>query len=681
MKRTAQLLALAIGLFAQMWLATSAGAVDTDNITRKRQAQVRARAMARELITGVLDIQLRQLEENQLKDLPIYGEIKSMRLKIDEVEETKMQRIVDALLAVQEEKDQQAKLEKFNVARDEIRIVVRDLIAERQKLLRRLQVARVAAQVRELIRREEAILASTQQIKTLPTTAAERATLTAQADQKDMRELFYELVDSLTDMKTWGGHLAAAASDAAIILNATGVNEEVSKAVDFLGNGQTEEAIASEKAIIKGLNDLLDRIEQTRGRIGADREEAIKMVQEIIEAQRTVREETEDSELTEDKIEELTADQLDIHKQIGQLAELLGDLQQVQPLLDQAKASALAARDELFEADADQADAEQGKVVGSLAEVEEQLKQLLEDDDSSKSADELAQDVQQLTEAKEALEQIAENQEQAEDNAADNPAATKQQEEAVQAALEQLGNEKELPAGVEAALRDAAAEAEEAAQAAADASAEAAEERQQAAEEAGEALDRAIAETEAALADKQRQQLAVEVGEEARAAEALERVAAAEQAVAEEASDAAQAEGIEAAQAEELVAEQEKAAEAVQEIAEGLKNTAPEVAEALQEALKPIEQAQEALEAAQAAEAEGNEEANKAAAEQAAEAAQEASEALAEAAAALREELAQDAEELVQVADEQLQQAEAAREAVEEALANVSDEAEIAKQL
>ena len=139
------------------------------------------------------------------------------------------------------------------------------------------------------------------------------------------------------------------------------------------------------------LNALLDRIEQTRGLIGADREEAIKMIQELIEAQRTVRAETRDSELTEQKIETLTDRQLDIHKQIGLIAQTLDDLSAIQPLLDQAKASALSARDELFEANREEAQQEQGEVIGALREVEEQLQQLIDQDDSNKSADELAQ--------------------------------------------------------------------------------------------------------------------------------------------------------------------------------------------------------------------------------------------------------------------------------------------------
>ena len=57
-------------------------------------------------------------------------------------------------------------------------------------------------------------------------------------------------------------------------------------------------------------------------------------------------------------------------------------------------------------------------------------------------------------------------------------------------------------------------------------------------------LRQAVAEVKAELADTKRRQLAVEVGELARAAEALERAAAAEREIASAATDAAQADGL-----------------------------------------------------------------------------------------------------------------------------------------
>ncbi|MCA9268494.1 MAG: hypothetical protein KDA41_08480, partial [Planctomycetales bacterium] len=210
----------------------SAWGIDTDDLRRKQQSQERARAMARDLVTGILDIQLRQLEENGLRELPVYGEIRLMRDNIDTVAHDRMNGVVRAIVEAQEATDPDDRLRRFNIARDEIRVVVRELVAERQKLLRRLQIARVATQVRELIRREELILGSSKGVAGLPQAEADRATLVAQQDQRDMRLLFLELVDSLVDMKDWGGQLAAAAGDGLKILQAGQVGAEVDNAVD-----------------------------------------------------------------------------------------------------------------------------------------------------------------------------------------------------------------------------------------------------------------------------------------------------------------------------------------------------------------------------------------------------------------------------------------------------------------
>ena len=457
MKRTGQFIVLIAALLLQMGFANGAWAVDTDDIGRKRQAQARARSLARELITGVLDIQLRQLEENNLQTLPIYKDIKEMRTNIDTVEAAKMQRVVDALIRVQEQTDPQKRLEGFNEAREEIRVVVRDLIAERQKLLRRLQVARLAAQVRELIRREEGILGSTQETTSLPKSEGERLLLATAADQKDMRVLYLELVNTIGDMKNWGGQLTVAAIRAEEILDIGRVDErpveaEINSIIAALETARVEDAIAGEKLVIERLERLLEDIEKTQGLIGADREEAIKMIEELIETQQTLRSETQNSELTDEQIEALSDKQLDVHKQIGQIAQSLEEIDAVQPLLDEAKASALDARDELFEGDQEAADREQGEVLGALNEAAEQLEKLIEQEEGGKSADALAEDVEALQETKAALEEVARQQDAAEQNAAENPAEAKANEEAVEQALEALAEEKDLPAGVEAAL-------------------------------------------------------------------------------------------------------------------------------------------------------------------------------------------------------------------------------------
>ena len=106
--------------------------------------------------------------------------------------------------------------------------------------------------------------------------------------------------------------------------------------------------------------------------------------------------------------------------------------------------------------------------------------------------------------------------------------------------------------------------------------------------EAADALERAIAQVEAELADTMRRQKAVEVGELARAAEALERAAAAERRISDQAEAAAEGEGLSEDEAASALAEHEAAQETAQKIQEGVKNTAPETSKQLAAAADPL---------------------------------------------------------------------------------------------
>src|SRR5688572_11594621 len=104
-------------------LASVAWSAEGDSFKRKQQAQDKARALAGELVSGVLDIQIRQLEENGLKGLPIYKDILSMKGNIHVLMEKDMEQIVELLVKAQEGTQKQ-RLDNFNLARARIREVV-----------------------------------------------------------------------------------------------------------------------------------------------------------------------------------------------------------------------------------------------------------------------------------------------------------------------------------------------------------------------------------------------------------------------------------------------------------------------------------------------------------------------------------------------------------------------------
>src|SRR5205814_9933928 len=117
-------LPLAVAAF----LVCAATAADTDLLRHKQQSQEKARALAGELVSAVLDIQLRQLEENGLKSLPIYRDIASMKLHLGTLARHEMDAIVQLLVEAQEG-DQGQRLAKFNAARAKIRQVVVERMA------------------------------------------------------------------------------------------------------------------------------------------------------------------------------------------------------------------------------------------------------------------------------------------------------------------------------------------------------------------------------------------------------------------------------------------------------------------------------------------------------------------------------------------------------------------------
>ena len=140
--------------------------------------------VVKQLVGGALDIQLRQLRENGLDGLAIYKEIRTMRENLDQIADKEMQQIVDLLDAALQAKTDDEKLNLFHEARDNVRTVVVKLMAERQKLLRRLQIARIAAQVRQLIDRETKAQNATESLGNLPEQQQDQATLSTLQDQR-----------------------------------------------------------------------------------------------------------------------------------------------------------------------------------------------------------------------------------------------------------------------------------------------------------------------------------------------------------------------------------------------------------------------------------------------------------------------------------------------------------------
>jgi len=644
---------------------TPARAVDTDSLRRKQDAQERARDMTRQLLTGILDVQLQQLEENGLKDLPLYRDIALMRKNIGALVNKEMEQVVELLVKGQRgsaaERD-----ETYQQARKMIRQIVTRLATERQNLMRRLKSAELAAQVQRLIVVQTKVWQATKSIPDQLPTKQEAAALAAIEDQGDVKQLFLQLVETLADVSQWGGPLGAGAAEGLQILQAASVGKELDSARSYLGELHFPEAANSQQLVIKGLRLLLEKLNDTENQLSSDKNSGLALAQALTEKQEKLRDKTKQADLTDPKAERLVEEQAAIRKELNDLAAAIGAQPTAAALLEQAKASAYEATGRLFDAKGDEAVAEQGKVLANLAELTQQLAQATDAGMADKSAAELNKQVKDLEQAKADIDRIKAEQTQVDKTAELNVTPAALQEQQVAQSLAKVDDNRSLPKAVMSRLSAAEQVAAAAARELASSPAQAANEPQKATlEKVDRAIERAGAEIAAALDDTRRKAAAVEIGELARAAETLERAAAAERDIAGKAKQAAGEAGMQADAAKQLAARQADLEAIAKSVAQAVEPSSSEAAQAAQAAAQSAAAAREQLD--QAAAKPGAE--SKPAAQQASKASASAAEKLSQAAAKIRRQIDKSAESLVAESTKQLEKVTPVREAVDKSLA------------
>ena len=435
---------------------------DAEKLRQKQVAQEKARVLARELVSGILDLQIRQLEENGLGRQPVLRDIREMQKHVDTLSAKQMEQVVQLLVKAQEGSSKE-RLARFQEARNRVREIVVELMSERQKLYRRLQVARVSAQVRQLIGYETKVLNVTRALPNETPDRRDTLLFNTLEDQTDVAALYLQLVATLKDLTSWSGDVAAGAADGLRVLKAAAIDEELKGSLETLRDSKFPEATQHEEAVIRGLKALLQKLEESRGQVTSDREAALKMVRDMMKKQEQLRDQTRQADLAPPKRDELVQQQQQVQEQLGQLAQELDKYPTTQPLLEQAKAASLEATQQLFEEKRAETLAEQSKVIGSLAEVAQQLQRAVDLEQGSKSADQLAAEVRQLEKTQQEVAKAEQMQDQAQAAAEKEPAAAKAQEEAVAKQLEQAATPAELSPVIKSQLEDARQAAQEAA--------------------------------------------------------------------------------------------------------------------------------------------------------------------------------------------------------------------------
>ena len=653
--------------------------LEPEALQRKQEDQQRARTMTRDLLGGVLDIQLRQLDENGLADQEIYRDILLMRQNLNHLVETEMSKVVD-LLAEAQKLPPEKREAAFVEARQQIRAVVRQLSVERQNLLKRLKIAELAEQVRRLIRHQVVVQTATRGLITETQTRQEALTLKAIEDQRDVKELFLHLVDTMVDMKSWSGILAVAAADGLRILKAAEVGKHFDGASRQLQGLKYVAATDEQELVIKGLKELLKVIERTQGALNSENMKSIDRVRALMDRQKQLREETKSLTDNQQPTAEMVERQAALQKEIANLTDTVRENPKAESYIQQAETAALDAAANLLDNKLEQAQSDQGRVLGNLAALEMALKDQAKQQTRDKSANELANTVKELQQAKAALAEAQKKQDSAEAKALENAPAAAADTKQVAAIAEQTMDQLSLPTAVENALAEtilAAREATKNLESANAGKATAVEEK--ALQKASDALDRAVASVDAALADAQRQESAVKIGELARAAEVLERAAAEERAIAKEATALAQGEQSDpaaaAAIAKDLRERQQDVKLIAEKGAEALAQTSPAAAKNATEGAAKATQSSDNLQGV----AEQKATDLNASATQAAQSATDAAQKLAEAAKEIRNEIVATAKELSKRTAAQAEQLAEARAAVEKAVDDLPSQDKVAK--
>jgi hypothetical protein len=460
--------------------------------------------MAQQLVGGVLSTQIQQLHENGLDALPVYGEICEMQKHLDLLVDGEMAQVLE-ILATADAAPVQQRDRALLDAREKGRQIVVALLVERQNLLRRLKIAELAARVGQLIQLQTALLGKTESLPEQPLPRREQATLTAIEDQRDIAALYGQLKQTLLEVSRWAGSIGSEATEGLRLLEAGRVDAEVENAHHNLRLSQFAEAAVSQRAVIRGLESLLVQAKKMQGVAEADRKTAEDAIQRMIDQQQQLRDATRQADLAQPEGDKLIARQAEIRKQIAQLRADPQTAAETRRKLQEAEAAAQEAAAKLFEQKQDEAAAQQENVVNRLREAAETA-HAVPSAVPEVNAEQVAQTVKDLEHVREDLQKIAKEQQQASAHAAARPAEARQQEQRVAEQLGHVPEHRQLPAAVQSKVGQAQQAASEAATKMEHPPAG----RQEAAHQAEQAIDRAVAETEAALADARRQQLAAQ---------------------------------------------------------------------------------------------------------------------------------------------------------------------------
>ncbi|MFL2871283.1 MAG: hypothetical protein ACJZ8O_11125 [Pirellulaceae bacterium] len=602
-------------------------------INQYKVNQQRAKDLTADLLKVLVDTQLEQLEDNQLTDIPLYQDLTSMRGRLGDLAMQKMPVVIDLLMQadVAKPNERQDLMKSVHV---KMKDVLLDLLREREKLRLRRQHAELIERITEVVVKQTDTREDTVELST----TNEQEILATARSQQDVSLLVTSFDNTLQIVADWSGELGKMATQCAKIIENEDVHSLLVKAETQLGDTEFSNAAGTQKEVIDALEQILNKIRRFEDPawINADAKEA---AENILTAQEEIKEKIESGDLEdEEELNSLVEEQSLIREKLNRLKNALATNEDAVELAERAEEAAAEAREAVFEGDEQEAVELQDEVIGTLAELQEEILNEIDSFKPELSSEEYSKIAEEVAEAREKLEEADELNTEATETAEESTEEAATTEAQAEEAVNEAGENENLPEDVANAIENAAEEVAEATEELQEGS----EESEGALDEAGEAISEAIGEAEIAEEEAKKNALAAKVGELNRAVESLERAAA-------KARDTAESLNEEGSPTEDQVAQAQddlnKIEEIANDVAEGIKPLSDENVEGLQDAANEAGELSESLPMAA-----GDEEKEGDAADQA----DAVAENLENAANELREELLATAEELVKEVQEQL---------------------------
>jgi len=332
---TALILFLAI---SHSGVAQDLGVADLETASQRQQL---ASSELHRLVDNTLTQQIRLLEENGLATDSRFLELSAMRQAF-------------ATTIAGQMTDLQSSLDKYHRdpnanAVDNIgqqtRKIASLLIAERQRLVRRLKSHRLDTDLRNLIMRQNGALTTLQQ-------AAETGTAVAIADsleqQRSVRLLYFQLLDTLESAVGWDVTTQDAAARLVEFIHAGDLNARFQAVQQALEQAATADAIGHEGAILTDLRRALEILVETNINEHDNNQQAVDAVERLIDSQQRLISQTRRARNAPENYEPLVDEQLELAGDIRGVGALVAGTTENQQHLQSASDGAQQAGTHLF---------------------------------------------------------------------------------------------------------------------------------------------------------------------------------------------------------------------------------------------------------------------------------------------------------------------------------------------